>query len=88
MPTLLLHHPSPPQQKKKKKKNSYHHAHLFLFLISTFLYRRRRFLKYPIEFHPSAPGDFEDTVVFRAPQLNKTFAVHLMGRGKEEKYST
>ena len=43
--------------------------------------RKRRFLKYPIEFGPSAPGPFADTMVFRAPELGKTFTVHLKGTG-------
>ena len=43
--------------------------------------RKKRFLKYPIEFGPTAPGSFTDTMVFRAPALGKTFTVHLKGTG-------
>ena len=54
---------------------------LFLMIIFFSCCRKKRFLKYPIEFGPTAPGSFADTMVFRAPALGKTFTVHLKGTG-------
>ncbi|XP_070188282.1 centrosomal protein of 192 kDa-like isoform X2 [Littorina saxatilis] len=45
----------------------------------TFKITKMRFLKYPIEFAPMAKGTFEDTMVFKAPALAKTFKLRLKG---------
>ncbi|KAL8616285.1 hypothetical protein ACOMHN_056228 [Nucella lapillus] len=45
----------------------------------SFKITKKRVLKYPIEFNPSSAGSFADTMVFRAPELGKTFTLYLKG---------